>query len=232
MEQDKNLPIELSADWLDFANRVNKFFRNNYKQYNFDAEKVLRSIFWNLENNSNDPDRVQTIGSKIRSFLYPIFSKEIASKGEDWVKVLNIAQSIGTKFFSKKDEPLLLFKIEEIKKLYSKMSDLDHYCINPQYEEFQRDHSKCQNYSLIDLRKDLEILRSLFPTIENVTLILHEIILAIINKFKKGSPGKRDKDELNILFNLGAFDAKDYFFDKADERWIEWLWEEWIFRCN
>ena len=225
MEQDKNLPIELSADWLDFANRVNKFFRNNYKQYNFDAEKVLRSIFWNLENNSNDPDRVQTIASKIRSFLYPIFSKEIASKGEDWVKVLNIAQSIRIKYFSEENKSLLLFKIEEIKKLYSKISDLDHYCINPQYEEFKDDRSKCQNYSLIDLRKDLEILRSLFPTIKNITLILHEIILAIINKSKKGSPSKIDKDNLNILFNLGAFDAKDYFFDKADERWIDWLWE-------
>jgi hypothetical protein len=224
-QKNQNFPIELPADWLDFATRVNKFFRNNYKQYNFDADKVLRSIFWNLENNSNDPDRVQTIASKIRSFLYPIFSKEIASRGEDWVKVLNIAQSIGIKFFSKKDKPLLLFKIEEIKKLYSKMSDLDHYCINPQYEEFQRDHSKCQNYSLIDLRKDLETLRSLFPTVENVAIILHEIILAIINKSKKGSPGRIDKDNLNILFNLGAFDAKDYFFDKADERWIDWLWE-------
>jgi hypothetical protein len=225
MEQDKNLPIELSADWLDFANRVNKFFRNNYKQYNFDAEKVLRSIFWNLENNSNDPDRVQTIASKIRSFLYPIFSKEIASKGEDWVKVLNIAQSIGTKYFSKKGKPLLLFKIEEIKKLYKKISDLDHYCINLQYEEFKNDPQKCQNYSLIDLRGDLEMLRVLFPTIENVTLILHEIILAIINKSKKGSLGEKDKNDLKTLFSLGAFDAKDYFFDKADERWIDWLWK-------
>jgi len=195
-EEKNNLnQIFLKQEWIDFVKDVEDFFNKNYEDYKFNPEKVLRSIFYNLENKDlQDTDRVQTIASKIRAFLYPIFSKEISKKGSSkWVRILNIAQSIGTKYFSEDEKSLLLSRIEEIKNLYSRISDLDHYCIDPQFEEFKNDKNRCLNYSLEQIRTDLEELKNLFPTIKKVTLILHEIAKSFDNKMKKGSLSKKKR---------------------------------------
>jgi len=232
-EKSNNLEfIALKQEWLDFAKDVDEFFKKNYPDYNFDAGKVLKSIFYNLKNeDSQDPDRVQTIASKIRAFLYPIFSKEISKKGSgEWVKILNIAQSIGTKFFFEKEKPLLLSRLEEIKNLYSRISDLDHYCIHPQFEEFKNDKNKCLNYSLEKIRTDLEELKNLFPTIKKVNLILHEIAKFFNNKMRKGSLSKeKDLQDLTFLMNLKQFNFKDFFYRLIDKIWIDWLFKNGFF---
>jgi hypothetical protein len=221
-EEKNNLnQIFLKQEWIDFVKDVEDFFNKNYEDYKFNPEKVLRSIFYNLENrrenkNFQDEDRVQTIASKIRAFLYPIFSsKEISRKSSgEWVRILHIAQSIGTKFFSEKEKPLLLSRIEEIKNLYSRISDLDHYCIYPQFEEFKNDQDKCLNYSLEQIRTDLEELKNLFPTIKKVTLILHEIAKSFDNKMRKGCLSReKDLQDLTFLMNLKQFNFKDFFMD-------------------
>jgi len=232
-EEKNNLnQIFLKQEWIDFVKDVEDFFNKNYEDYKFNPEKVLRSIFYNLENKDlQDTDRVQTIASKIRAFLYPIFSKEISKKGSsEWVRILNIAQSIGTKYFSEDEKSLLLSRIEEIKNLYSRISDLDHYCIDPQFEEFKNDKNRCLNYSLEQIRTDLEELKNLFPTIKKVTLILHEIAKSFDNKMKKGSLSKKkDLPDLIFLMNLKQFNFKDFFYGLIDEKWIDWLFENGFF---
>jgi len=225
--KNKNLdPVKLSSEWLDFANEVNNFFDKYYPNYLFDARRVVGSIFHNLRaENIADKDRVQTIASKIRGFLYPIFSNKIAKSANVEIQILNIAQSIGTKYFSKKEVPNLLSQIEKLRELNSKIMDLDHYCINVESDIFETNPRKCRCYSLKDIQNDLEILRKLFPIVKLLTLITHQVIDAIIAKAKTGSLGKKDKESLDILLESNDFDAKNYFYAKADERWLSWLWK-------
>jgi hypothetical protein len=53
-------------------------------------------------------------------------------------------------------------------------------------------------------------------------LELHKKIEKLVNK----NPSEVNPEELMALFSKAKNkqDAKDYFFDKADERWIDWLW--------
>jgi hypothetical protein len=54
-------------------------------------------------------------------------------------------------------------------------------------------------------------------------LELHKKIEELVNR----NPAEVNSEELRDLFSKAKNkqDAKDYFFDKADERWIEWLWK-------
>ena len=68
-------------------------------------------------------------------------------------------------------------------------------------------------------------MRSLFSVTETLTLLVHQAIKAIINKKKKGLLSKEDKESLKTLLFVNNFDARDYFFAHADEKWLDWLWE-------
>ena len=123
--QRKNSPFPVKLDplWRQFALDVNSFFQKHYPSYLFDAFRVIVSIFHILrEKNIADPDRVQTIASKMRGFLYPIFSgqDEIKKHSGIGVKVLRIALSITKKNLSKNERLDITEKLERLRELDSK----------------------------------------------------------------------------------------------------------------
>ncbi len=214
----------LECDWKIFIKEYKDFLIKNYPTYLLNPEESLSAIFAISKNNRiTEREKVQAIASKIRGFLYPIFGGR--EKKDDFVGLLKQIESYYSEYRKKNNKKINKTDLLILLDIYSKINDLDHYCLRPQANDFIKNKTACNNYSVKEIIKDFEKIRNLFGVIRNIAITIHDCIDFIINKVSNGKPStKKDSNILKSLFSL-SFDARDYFFTKADKRWLEWLWE-------
>jgi len=205
MEQDKNLPefygskrlppVSLSREEEDLCWKLDKF----YKFYNLNkkpSEFYKGAIFAARDENRSNPDWLAQASHSLREILYPFFSRQVKKVKDKKKKAFEKFGSVGSK----------LIKDEEIGKLYNKLQDVAHH----------------------RLIKDFENLRQEFIKIIKKALAyqtdIHKLIDEILEKELIKSQQKQLKNEIEDLIYINS-DAHFYFFYKADERWIDWLWE-------
>jgi hypothetical protein len=204
MEQDKNLPefygitrlppVILSPEEEYLCRKLDKF----YEYYNLNkkpSEFYKGSIFAAREENRSNPDWLSQATHSLREILYPFFSPQIKQVKDKKKKAFEKFGSVGSK----------LIKDEEIGKLYNKLQDVAHHRLIEDFENLRQEFIKV-------IKKALAYQTD-----------IHKFIDEILEKEPIEFQQEQLKNEIEALININS-DAHYYFFYKADERWIDWLW--------
>jgi predicted RNA-binding Zn ribbon-like protein len=205
MKQDKNLPesygskrlppVSLSREEEDLCWKLDKF----YKFYNLNkkpSEFYKGAIFAARDENRSNPDWLAQAAHSLREILYPFFSPQIKKVKDKKKKAFEKFGSVGSK----------LIKDEEIGKLYNKLQDVAHHRFIKDFENLRQEFIKI-------IKKALAYQTD-----------IHKLIDEILEKELIKSQQKQLKNEIEDLIYINS-DAHFYFFYKADERWIDWFWE-------
>ncbi len=209
-------PIELPQEVEELGKLLDKI----YKKENIDKlepSKILLGALYTMkkENRENNPDWVSQSANSLREILYPYYSgkyKNILYLFRKYTIDKNLSKKIKSKDFIK-----VFFRINH---LYMIFQDLTHHLVTPKVKNLEK-LNKNPSPELFE-RWVREFVNYLFKAIKFQQLFIHNLIDTILERELKESIKKDIKILVQSYINL---DAYNYFYAKANERWLEWLWE-------
>jgi len=211
-------PVKLNPETKELGQKLDRFYNKYFKQFYKQApSQILEGAFYaaRIECRSN-PDWMSQSANSMRELLYPLFIDK--SKYKNFLKIFRtyiVDKNLKAKIKSK----IFLDTFENLEEIYRKLTDLAHHGTNIKGFKSKKDFL---NFS----ENDFENLMTSFVLILNKAfdlqqIYIHTIINAVLNRKRRT---KRLQEELNLILQIN-FDAKNYFFAKADERWLGWLWD-------
>ncbi|MXX27762.1 MAG: hypothetical protein F4Z82_20235 [Caldilineaceae bacterium SB0668_bin_21] len=211
-------PLLLSPEVQDLCKRIDQFFREYPKKHQGrDTSDLLMGVFHVMrpEGRANPVWMSQAAGSA-RDILYPLFSKEISEAN---LMRLFRKYATGSHAGGKISDPRFMDTFGTLDEIYKKLSDLTHLGANLKAftpKEFAA-------FGDSDFEKLMEnYVRVLGSALKLQQIYVHTIIDSIVQKKKGRSKGMKEDLKLILGVNL---DARQYFFAKADEWWLGWLWK-------
>jgi|Deesub1362A_J573_1020465.scaffolds.fasta_scaffold01036_9 hypothetical protein len=203
----------LTPRQIDICKRLDNF----YKQNRFrplkpkPSEIFIGAIYAMQKGLRNNPDWISQVANSLRELLYPI-----------WLEV-NRCQDKSDLIKKKlKDKGYLLIEdvFDEIKEVYGKLNDLAHHGVNLQ--NFSKEEFK--NFGEEEFEK-------LVDNFEKAMFYAFSLTLDIFSQIDKilSSSISRQMDSSQLTKEIKQLiqnkTSREYFFYKADEKWLDWLWE-------
>lgn len=177
------------------------------------ASDLLKGAFYAArpECRSN-PDWMSQAASSARDVLYPLFSPEV---GKNNLIKLFSKYAIDKGSGANNKEFIETFTI--LDDIYKKLTDLAHHGTNlgvfskEQFLEFsEKDFEKLLEEFVLNLKKAFSLQQ----------IYVHTVIESLLQDKR----GKNTKNEIALVLEVNP-DAHQFFFFKADEHWLEWLWK-------
>jgi hypothetical protein len=163
----------------------------------------------------SNPDWMSQAANSARDVLYPLFSSEFG--GINLVKLFRkYADSYKTNINNKE----FVDTFTRLDEIYKKLSDITHHGTRPKLNGFsgQKEFQKFTDEDFESLLEEYTLtLKRAFSLQQIYT---HTVIESILQNKK----GKKTKDEVSLVLGVNQ-DASQYFFSKADEKWLGWLWK-------
>lgn len=208
-------PINPTPEEEELCKKADEFFGNHFGQTRHAPSGLIKGALYAMrpECRSNDDWRSQSANS-LREVIYPLISPNI--KRANPIKLFkqyatdnNHKQKITNKDFVK--------TFDILTKVYGKLNDLTHHGIEPKTltaEEYDKFGDKGFEELVSEFKN---VLLKIF-TLQQI--FMHGIIDAMVHRKRKT---QQLNDDLKLILQFNV-DAKNYFFTKANERWLDWLW--------
>jgi len=211
--EDKDLPASISAyippsvKQDELCRRLDSFYEYLNPKLDFRPSALLHGA-WNTIQHRENPDWMAQSAHSLREVIYPIWSERIKLFRS---KKKNTLKDFGAVLI---DEEKIVKKIND---LYSIMCDIAHHGIDPKYFKTQEEVLNITSEEFKEYVSEFEDI--LFSAIRRQTEIHWEIDF-LLNR----PPEKVDPKQVLELLQTNS-DSYRYFFSVADERWLDWLWE-------
>lgn len=209
-------PVIPGPEVEDLCHKIDNFYnRYSPKNRKQKASDLIKGAFFAIRSECRtNPDWMSQAANSIRDVLYPFWSKE--SKNN----ILKLFKKYAADKTDKNNinDVDFIDTFNDLDTIYGKVSDITHHGIRPQC--FPDEKSFCEFSD-----KDFESLIEDFAVVLGKALGLqqiytHRIIDAVVAGNKRGLEIISD---LNLILNINP-DSREYFFAKADEKWLDWLW--------
>jgi hypothetical protein len=204
--------IKLSHEVIGLGKYLDEIYKSSQiGSLMLTPSKILEGAFYVIrpECRSN-PDWMSQASNSLREILYPFHKtsniNSIFSLYMKYMKDKKILNKISSKKF--------FLTLKKINELYLFFQDVTHHGIDPKIITNKPTEKEF-------LKKVDEFLISLLNLIELKALYIHALIDAILNR--RPSDGIKDA---SILLNLIDLEEKNYFFKRANEKWLMYLWNK------
>ncbi|MBC7129175.1 MAG: hypothetical protein H5T45_05540 [Thermoplasmatales archaeon] len=205
-------PIKLPSRVHNLCRSLDVFYQGY--NLNYKASDLVKGMYYAMrpECRSN-PDWMSQVAHTGREILYPFFSKESEN---NILKIFN--KYINDNNLSKKiDSEDFRGIFRTLKSIYGKLSDLAHHCSNP--KEFSKE--ECSNFSEKEFE---ELIEKFVLTLDRVLSLQQLYIHKLIDIITQTKPKKSKKKDIEVIIGINL-DSKQYFYDKTEEHWLNFLWE-------
>ena len=203
-------PVRLTVKQEDLCRRLEDL----YAPYNLHVRPsdMFRGVlFASREERRSNPDWIAQAAHSAREILYPLISVEISE--DNLIKLFReyATRHSGSSSISNQE---FIDTFVELDTIYGKLSDLAHHGAAPKTltaEEFA-------NFSDRDFEKLIEEYESLLARALRLQQVnVHTVIDEIVKD--------RRKKDLKFVLEVNL-DARQYFYSRADEWWLDFLWHE------
>lgn len=198
-------PVRLTPEQEELCRRMDEL--HALDQLQAKPSDMFRGALSVIED-ENNPDRIAQAAHSLREILYPIKIDQVRKALEKYGSV---------------------FLDVSFKKTYGRLNYLAHHGVSSTKLDF-----------LSVTRTDFDELVEAFVTLMQTALIRPMDVHRSIDQFLSGDPPQgsnrirettmtiqaqpiMDEEQIFKLINVDL-DARRYFFHKADERWLDWLW--------
>lgn len=210
-------PVVPGIEVKDLCERVDEFYKNYPKQHRKQkASDLINGAFYASRNEcKSNPDWMSQAANSLRDVLYPLFSEQVSKNN-----LIKLFKKYATNqhYRSKIQNKEFIRIFNNLDKIYKQLTDLTHHGTG------LKGFSEKQyiNFSESDFDNILSDFISIFNKVLSLQQIyIHTIIDVIVLRKRKTKAIKRD---LVFILNVNP-DAHQYFYTKADERWLNWLWK-------
>ena len=209
-------PISPTPEEEELCKKVDDFFGSHLSKTRSAPSKLIKGALFAMraECRSNDDWRSQASNS-LREVLYPLTSPRIGRANP--IKLFNKYASDGNRRqqITNKDF-VLTFNI--LSRVNGMLNDLTHHGIEPKTLTVE-EYEKFSDKDFDELFKEFKNI--LLKILSLQQIFMHGIVDAMVLRKRKTS---ELRDDLQVVLGFN-FDARSYFFAKADEKWLIWLWE-------
>jgi hypothetical protein len=208
-------PIELPQEVEELGRLLDKICQeDNGGVFKLKPSKILEGAFYAVRQEfRSNPDWMSQSANSFREILYPYYSKKVKN-----VLFLFIDYNHPNRIakINSKDFVEVFSKINE---LYSIFQDITHHLVSPKSKYLQN----LNRYPTFEEFKGWiqKFVSYLFKALQLQQLFIH----VLINTILKEKPKSKHKEYIDILFESTNLDTRNYFFSKADEKWLNWLWK-------
>lgn len=210
-------PIVPGPEVVDLCDKLDSFYSNYPKQHKRQkpSDLIMGVFYATRPECRSNPDWMSQAANSARDVLYPLFGEGISRN--NLIKLFKkYAISPNNRRDIKNREFVNTF--DALDKIYKKLSDLTHHGTDlkgfslKQFSDFsENDFGNLMNDFTLILGKSFSLQQ----------IYIHTIIDVIVQKKKKP---KGVKNDLNLIIKANP-DARQYFYSKANERWLDWLWD-------
>lgn len=206
-------PIKLEDDVKALCKKVDYFYKNYPKKHkNKQASDLIMGAFYaSRDECRNNPDWMSQSAGSIRGVLYPLFSGQVSEDNllKLFKKYLSNNNSNNSQFIN---------TLAKLDILYNKFSDLSHHGVKLSGFS-ENDFKKFKDSNYEQLLKDFIYILDRVLSLQQI--YIHGVVDVVCIRNKITQNLLKDL-KLILSFNL---DAKEYFFSKIDQRWINPLWD-------
>jgi len=220
-------PVEIPPKYIDFLNNLDVFFSSYEKKSpKQKMSDIVKGAFFAMRSECrNNPDWMSQASNSLREIIYPLISTDSVHNTIRvfYRSIKEISKLSPDSFSEQVNSESFVSDFVMVDKMYQRLSDLTHHGVSvrgfesiDKFIEFtENDYNK-----LVD---DYINLMNRIVTIQQI--YVHSFIDYIIQNIK----GKNHKNNLTChirnIINLN-YDARNYFYSKADKKWMSWLWEK------
>jgi len=203
-------PIKLKTEVLKLCDEIDKFYDSYPKNYkNKKASDLIKGVYYAMRPEcKSNPDWMSQAANSAREVLYPFWGG-----GNESSSLIGIIKKYAINHPEVKIETF-----EQLDKIYKKLSDITHHGVDIRGFSNDEEYSKFSDEDFQNLI--YEFVNILYEVLTVQQLNIHKIIDLFISKNNKNESKAKDLTEI-LKTN---HDAVNYFFAKADEKWIDWLW--------
>lgn len=207
-------PVVPNSEVTDLCRLLDDFYKTYPSQHKRQkASDLVKGAFYAArpECRSN-PDWMSQAANSARDVLYPLFSSEFS--GINLVKLFT-KYAVSKKGDINNKEFIETFtRLDEI---YKKLTDITHHGTK------LRVFNEKQYLGFSD--NDVEELLEEFALNLKRAFSLQQIYThTVVESILQNKKGKKTRDEVDLVLGVNP-DARQFFFSKADEHWLEWIWK-------
>ncbi len=210
-------PVVPGPEVEDLCNKVDNFYKNYPKQHKKQkASELIEGAFYAARSECrSNLDWMSQAANSLRGVLYPLFSNQISKN--NLIKLFR--KYVMDKYHcSKIQNKEFIRTFNELDRIYKQLNDLSHH--GTELNGFTE--KQYLNFSENDFGNLLgDFVSVLGRSFTLQQIYIHTIIDLIVQRKRKTEATKLD---LELVLSVNP-DARQYFYAKADERWIEWLWD-------
>jgi len=210
-------PVVPGPEVNELCKQIDEFYKNYPRQHRKQKfSDLIKGAFYAArpECRSN-PDWISQASNSLREVLYPLISDRVAQ-----TNLIRLAYkyAINKDYKSRIKNREFIQTFSSLDRLYKKVSDLTHH--GTELKGFsEREYTNFSENDFVDLLSEfVSVLRKVLSLQQ---LYTHTIIDIIAQRKRRTKAIKR---ELEFVLNVNA-DARQYFYIKANEKWLTWLWE-------
>ena len=207
-------PPDLSPKQIELSNKLNDFYqKNNFKPLRPKPSEIFIGAIYGMQDPlRSNPDWIAQVANSLRELLYPIWY-EVRRKQNKPMEITNKFKRLGYEFIED--------VFSEIEEVYAKLNDLAHHGLEP--KKFTE--AELNNFSESDFKKLVSHFENLM--FKAFTLPIRQIMNQIDQLVSKTPAEQEDLEALeqDVKSLIREKSVKEYFYYKADERWLDWLWQ-------
>jgi hypothetical protein len=213
IKEDLLPPPSLNPKQQELCRRLDDFYKKNkFKPLRPKPSDIFAGAIYGIQSRlRSNPDWMSQVANSLRELLYPI-----------WYEVRrlqNRAELIKDKF-KKYGSVFIEDVFDEVEEVYGKLNDLAHHGVEP--KKFSE--NDLQNFTESDFEKLIRRFEDLMFQSLTLTLdVFEQIDQLLLRKPDEHDNLERLREEIRKLIKEKS--SKEYFFYKADEQWLDWLWE-------
>ncbi len=210
-------PVILESEVIDLCKIIDNFYRDYPKQHKRQKPSdLIKGAFYAVRPECRtNPDWMSQAANSARDVLYPLFAEGVSNN--NLIKLFK-RYAINQNNKSKISNKEFIKTFNNLDEIYKQLSDLTHH--GTDLKGFsEKQFSDFSESDFENLLKDFTfVLRGAFNLQQ---IYIHTIIDLIAQEKEKTNATKND---LCLILNINL-DARQIFFAKADEHWLDWLWE-------
>ena len=207
-------PPDLSPKQIELSNKLNDFYqKNNFKPLRPKPSEIFIGAIYGMQDPlRSNPDWIAQVANSLRELLYPIWY-EVRREQNKPMEITNKFKRLGYGFIED--------VFSELEEVYGKLNDLAHHGLEP--KKFTE--AELNNFSANDFEKLVSRFENLM--FQAFTLPIRQIMNQIDQLVSKTPAEQEDQKALEqeVRSLIREKSAKEYFYYKAHERWLDWFWQ-------
>jgi len=203
----------LTPRQIDICKRLDNFYKQNrFRPLKPQPSEIFIGAIYAMQKGlRNNPDWISQVANSLRELLYPIWTE---------VRRCQNKSDLIKKKLKEKGYLLIEDVFDEIEEVYGKLNDLAHHGVELKIfseEEFM-------NFGEQDFEKLVDQFeKSMFSAFSLTLDIFRQIDNLLLSSISKQKDTSQLRKEIKRLIRNNP--SREYFFFKADEQWLDWLWE-------